>query len=71
MKCCSQCLGDMWHEISRGSAEWVCSQCGHRLAARADRISFDAPRELRFDQAIDRDLSGTREQAGMAWRRVS
>lgn len=66
---CPWCLGDMLHEIwAPESAGRVCSQCGHRLTAHANRISSYAPRELRLDQAIDHDLSPTREQAGMAWR---
>jgi hypothetical protein len=57
MKCCSQCLGDMWHEISRGSAEWICLQCGPRQTTRLEKGSCQTPGDVRFDQALNRDLS--------------
>ena len=71
MKCCPRCVGDMFHEISRENAAWVCIQCKHRLAARADRFSPYVPRDLRFDQAIDRDLSGTPQAAVTVGRSLS
>ena len=71
MKCCPRCVGDMIHENTLDGREWACIQCGNRLSERATLASPCSDRELRFDRAVDRDLSrmpGATQQAELAAR---
>ena len=71
MKCCPRCVGDMIHEKAWDGGEWLCIQCGNRVSAHATPTSTGLGRELRFDRAIDRDLSrmpGPTRQAEIAAR---
>lgn len=72
LKCCPKCVGDVFLEPGVDGEEWVCIQCGYRYdglvisrmrvlngGRRVGIVQVAEAFDVRFDRAVDGDLSRT------------